>query len=79
MSIILTDSQNYTNIADAIRTKTSTSNTYKPGEMASAILNIPSGSGTDVSDTTATASDVKVGKIFHTADGTTTAGTLNFN
>lgn len=79
MSIITTDSQNYTNIANAIRTKVGTSDTFKPSEMASAILSIPSGSGTDVSDTTATASDVKSGKIFHTADGTKTTGILNFN
>ncbi len=35
-----------------------------------------SGGGTDVSDTTATASDVLAGKYFHTADGTKTAGTI---
>ena len=35
-----------------------------------------SGGGTDVSDTTAVASDVLAGKYFHTADGTKTAGTI---
>lgn len=34
------------------------------------------GGGTDVSDTTAVASDVPVGKIFHTADGARTVGTM---
>ena len=34
------------------------------------------GGGTDVSDTTAVASDVLAGKYFHTADGTKTAGTI---
>lgn len=77
MSIITTDSQNYTNIANAIRSKVGTSDTFKPSEMASAILDIPSGSGTDVSDTTAIASDVKFGKIFHMADGTKTTGTVD--
>ena len=77
MSIIVTDSQHYSDIADAIRAKTSSSSTFKPSEMAPAILDIPSGSGTDVSDTTATASDVKVGKIFHIADGTKTTGIID--
>lgn len=79
MSIIITDSQNYTDIANAIRTKAGTSDTFKPNEMAPAILTIPSGSGTDVSDTTATAADVLAGKKFYVADGTKTTGTLNFN
>lgn len=43
MAIITTDSQNYTDIADAIRQKNGTSDTYLPSEMASAITNIPSG------------------------------------
>ena len=40
MSLIVTDSQNYTDIASAIRTKLSTASTFKPSEMASAILDI---------------------------------------
>ena len=44
MAIVFTDSQNYTDIADAIRSKNGTSNTYSPSEMASAILAIPGGS-----------------------------------
>jgi hypothetical protein len=43
MSIIMTNSQNYTNIADAIRAKNGQSALYKPSEMAQAILNLPSG------------------------------------
>lgn len=35
-----------------------------------------SGSDIDLSDTTATAEDVKVGKIFHLADGSSEIGTL---
>ena len=41
MSLIVTDNQHYNDIADAIRSKSSTSTTYLPGEMATAILNIP--------------------------------------
>ena len=43
MGFIITDSTNYDDIADAIRTKSGTLNTYTPSEMASAILSIPSG------------------------------------
>lgn len=44
-------------------------NTYTPGQMAEAIRNLPL--GTDVSDTTAVASDVLAGKDFYLANGTT--------
>lgn len=40
---ILTDDSNYKAIANAIRTKNGTEETYKPSEMASAIETIPSG------------------------------------
>lgn len=75
MAIILTDDQHYSDIADAIRDKNNTDNTYTPAEMAPAILEIPTGSGVDVSDTTAVAGDVASGKYFYTADGVKTAGT----
>lgn len=45
MSIVTIDDTNLTNIADAIRSKKGTSDTYKPSEMASAIESIESGSG----------------------------------
>ena len=46
-SIMFTNAQNYSDIADAIRAKNGTSDTYKPGEMASAIMQItPAFSGT---------------------------------
>lgn len=41
MAIVTTDDRNYTNIANAIRTKSGTATTYKPASMANAILNIP--------------------------------------
>lgn len=40
--VILTDTY-LSNIADAIRTKSSTQTTYTPPQMAQAILDIPSG------------------------------------
>ena len=42
MSIVYTDSQNYIDIANASRNKKGGSDTYKPDEMAAAILEIPS-------------------------------------
>ena len=40
MSLIITDSQNYTDIANAIRFATRGNDTYKPSEMANAILEL---------------------------------------
>lgn len=42
MSLIQTDSQHYSNIADAIRSKNGTQNTYYPADMPDAIENIGS-------------------------------------
>lgn len=113
MAIITTNNQHYSDIADAIRGKNGTQNTYLPSQMATAITNIPSGGSTitveqlnvvandtytapsgkayspvvvnvpvpsgyvDVSDTTATADDVKKDKYFYTASGTKTAGLMD--
>ena len=60
-------------IADAIREKNNSSNTYTPSEMATAISNLP-----DLSVTTATAGDVKRGKKFLLSDGTETDGTYDY-
>ena len=43
MAIVLTDNTNYQNIANAIRNKNGSSDTYSPSQMATAINNIPSG------------------------------------
>lgn len=43
MGYVKTDEQNYYNIADALRAKYGTSQTFYPVQMASAITNIPSG------------------------------------
>lgn len=45
MAIVTTNNQYYTAIANAIRGKNGTETTYKPGEMAAAIANLPSGGG----------------------------------
>ena len=41
--LIRTDSANYTAIANAIRTRGGTTDTYKPSEMAQAILDMNGG------------------------------------
>lgn len=64
-------------IADAIRNKLGTSKLYKPSEMAEAIESIST--GTDVSDTTATAEDVASGRTFYGADSIKTEGSLVIN
>lgn len=76
MSKVLVTEAYLEDIADAIREKNGTVNTYTPAEMAEAISEISGGSGTDVSDTTAVASDVASGKYFYTAQGVKTEGTL---
>ena len=45
MSLIITDNQYYSSIADAIRSKLSTSEAFKPAQMASAIMSITGGGG----------------------------------
>lgn len=45
MATIITNDENYTNIANAIRNKTGGSLTYRPEDMAAAITAIPTGGG----------------------------------
>ena len=53
--------------------------TYLPSEVAAAILAIPGG-GTDTSNDTVTAPDMKAGITAHNAAGTQITGTMpNFN
>lgn len=49
MAKVLVTDTHLTNIANAIRSKKGTSDTYKPSEMANAISNIETGSGGDTS------------------------------
>ena len=48
MSKVITDSANYTAIANAIRAKNGSQTTYKPSEMAAAIAAIASGGATNL-------------------------------
>ena len=75
MADYLTTDTELTSVADAIRTKggTSASLVYPTG-FVSAINAIST--GTDVSDTTAAASDVRTGKYFYTSAGVKTQGSL---
>lgn len=71
----LTTDQEIASIANAIRTKGGTSSSLVyPDGFVSAIEAIST--GTDVSDTTATAGTVRSGYYFYTADGTKTQGTI---
>ena len=57
MSIVLTDSKHYTDIANAIREKNGKTDTYKPSEMAAAIEEISGGGGGSALDYTVTVND----------------------
>ena len=73
--VYLTNGTELTSIADAIRTKGGTSASLEyPDGFVTAINAIST--GTDVSDTTATAADVLAGKYFYTANGTRTQGSI---
>lgn len=50
MAKVLVSETNLENIADSIRAKNGTQNTYTPAQMSSAIDSLPSGSGGDISD-----------------------------
>ena len=43
MSLVSTDNQYYSDIADAIRAKLNSQSTYKPRQMADAVLSIVTG------------------------------------
>lgn len=62
MSNVLVEEQSLQNIANSIRLKNKSQSKYTPGQMADAISNID---GTDTSDATAVASDIKSGKTAY--------------
>ena len=75
MADYLTTDTELTSVANAIRTKGGTSaQLVYPAGFVSAIEGIST--GTDVSDTTATAGDVLSGKYFYTSAGTKTQGSI---
>lgn len=63
MATVYTDSQNYTDIANAIREKNGTTDNYLPSEMAAAITAIPVNPSTD--DANAIAADIRLDKTAY--------------
>jgi hypothetical protein len=57
MSKVLVNETSLAGIADAIRGKNGTSVTYKPSEMAEAIISLPTGGGNDIPSETAVVAD----------------------
>jgi hypothetical protein len=72
---MLTDTQNFIDIAQALRDKTGSSKQFFPSEMANEINNLNTNSGI-ISQTTATANDVLADKKFVLANGKLATGTI---
>ena len=50
MAIVYTDNQHYSDIASALRAKLGVQAQFKPEDMASAVVNIPTGGASDYID-----------------------------
>ena len=73
--IVITDDKHYTDIAAAIREKNGETTTYKPSEMAAAILEITTGKNIKTMTIDETAGTFKVTYD----DGTTANGSVTFD
>lgn len=69
MAKVLTDAQNYTDIANAIRAKNKLTTKYKPSEMAAAIASLVGG---ETATLTTNALESVTATVYN-ADGTTTS------
>lgn len=70
-----TDKVNYMNIADAIRAKNGSTETYLPTEMADAINNIETGISLDTLENQAAGEHILNGYAAYNADGEIVSGT----
>lgn len=71
----ITNTDNYTAIANAIRAKNGSSDTYTPSQMATAISNIPTGTGLPVNTKFAYTKPSIINQIFYTDEYDTSAYT----
>lgn len=69
MALLLYDDANIQDIADAIRAKTGSLSTYTVGQMAQAIMNIPSGGG-GVSTPLWSTAEIVAGEYVSNTNGT---------
>jgi hypothetical protein len=76
----ITDSQHYTSIASAIRSKNGEEVTYKPSEMAAAILALVLGEGSEVKKVASVNVYESIGMFVITyEDGTVVTGNATFD
>ena len=76
MSKVLITEQYLNDIANAIRNKNNTASTYTPSQMATAIANIPSGSGTNINNQDKTVTPSATQQIITADSGYTGLGNI---
>lgn len=79
MAKVLVSDQYLTNIANAIRAKNGTNNTYTPAQMATAINAIPSGGGTIINNQNKTITPTESQQTITADSGYTGLGTVTVN